>query len=100
MVLAVKDSLCGGAFLRVFVYSLQHCPPQEDTLMVATRMRDTAFKRVLDTMPLGSAVKIEGPSGRPRGHHLGRIRTRRGFNFLFHDRGARERIIASGFFPA
>jgi ferredoxin-NADP reductase len=31
--------------------------------MVATRMRDTAFKRVLKTMPLGSAVKIEGPFG-------------------------------------
>ena len=26
-------------------------------------MRDTAFKRVLKTTPLGSAVKIEGPSG-------------------------------------
>jgi ferredoxin-NADP reductase len=37
--------------------------PHEDTLMVATRMRDTAFKRVLNTMPLGSAVKLEGPSG-------------------------------------
>src|SRR6202521_1770627 len=31
--------------------------------MVATRTRDTAFKRMLKTMPLGSAVKIEGPSG-------------------------------------
>jgi ferredoxin-NADP reductase len=37
--------------------------PNEDTLMVATRMRDTAFKRVLKTMPIGTAVKIEGPSG-------------------------------------
>jgi ferredoxin-NADP reductase len=37
--------------------------PHEDTLMVATRMRNTAFKRVLRTMPLGTAVKIEGPSG-------------------------------------
>ena len=37
--------------------------PHEDTLMVATRMRDTAFKRVLRTMPLETAVKIEGPSG-------------------------------------
>ncbi len=37
--------------------------PHEDTLMVATRMRDTAFKRVLKTMPLGTAVKVEGPSG-------------------------------------
>ena len=31
--------------------------------MVATRMRDTAFKRVLGAMPLGTAVKIEGPFG-------------------------------------
>ena len=37
--------------------------PHEETLLVATRMRDTAFKRVLNTMPPGSAVKIEGPSG-------------------------------------
>ena len=37
--------------------------PHEDRLMVATRMRDTAFKRVLATMPIGTPVKIEGPSG-------------------------------------
>jgi ferredoxin-NADP reductase len=37
--------------------------PHEETLMVATRMRDTAFKRVLKKMPFGTAVKIEGPSG-------------------------------------
>src|ERR1700693_610215 len=37
--------------------------PHEETLTVATRMRDTAFKRVLKTMPFGTAVKIEGPSG-------------------------------------
>ena len=37
--------------------------PHEETLMVATRMRDTAFKRMLKTMPFGTAVKIEGPSG-------------------------------------
>lgn len=37
--------------------------PHEETLMVATRMRDTAFKRTLKTMPIGSAVKIEGPFG-------------------------------------
>lgn len=37
--------------------------PNEETLMVATRMRDTAFKRVLKTMPLGTTVKIEGPLG-------------------------------------
>jgi ferredoxin-NADP reductase len=37
--------------------------PHEETLLVATRMRDTAFKRVLRTMPLGTAVKIDGPLG-------------------------------------
>jgi ferredoxin-NADP reductase len=37
--------------------------PHEDTLMIATRMRDTAFKRVLKAMEIGTAVKIEGPSG-------------------------------------
>jgi ferredoxin-NADP reductase len=37
--------------------------PHEETLMVATRIRDTAFKRVLSALPLGSVVKIEGPSG-------------------------------------
>jgi ferredoxin-NADP reductase len=37
--------------------------PHEDTLMIATRMRDTAFKRVLKTMSIGGAVTIEGPSG-------------------------------------
>ena len=37
--------------------------PHDEYLMVATRMRDTAFKRVLSTMPLGTTVKIEGPFG-------------------------------------
>src|SRR2546422_311675 len=35
--------------------------PQEEHLMVATRMRNTACKRVLGTIPLGTAVKIDGP---------------------------------------
>lgn len=37
--------------------------PREENLMVATRMRDTAFKRVLKTMEFGTAVEIAGPSG-------------------------------------
>lgn len=37
--------------------------PHETDLMVATRMRDTAFKRVLKSMPLGCKVKVEGPFG-------------------------------------
>lgn len=37
--------------------------PQEEDLMIATRMRDTAFKRVLKTLPLDTEVKIQGPFG-------------------------------------
>ncbi len=42
--------------------SLASAPAEKD-LMVATRMRDTAFKRVLKTIPLGSQLKIDGPLG-------------------------------------
>lgn len=37
--------------------------PHEPELMIATRMRDTAFKRVLKAAPAGTAVAIDGPSG-------------------------------------
>lgn len=37
--------------------------PQEDFLMVTTRLRDTAFKRSLKAIPLGTEVKVEGPFG-------------------------------------
>ena len=54
--------------------------PHEEALMVATRMRDTAFKRVLGTTPLGTAVKIEGPFG----------------NLILHNNAARTAVFASG----
>ena len=37
--------------------------PHEPRLMIATRMRDTAFKRVLKAVPIGTAVAIDGPNG-------------------------------------
>ena len=37
--------------------------PQDDDLVVATRLRDTAFKRVLASMPIGGQVQAEGPDG-------------------------------------
>lgn len=37
--------------------------PHEAEVMIATRMRDTAFKRVLRTAPMGMAARIDGPSG-------------------------------------
>jgi ferredoxin-NADP reductase len=46
--------------------------PYEDTIMVTTRLRDTAFKRVLKTMPFETEVKIEGPFGDLRLHNDGK----------------------------
>jgi ferredoxin-NADP reductase len=43
--------------------------PHETDLMITTRMRDTAFKRVLNSLPLGSEVGIEGPFGDFTLHH-------------------------------
>ena len=37
--------------------------PHEKDLMVTTRMRNTAFKRVLKSLPIGTAVRIDGPFG-------------------------------------
>jgi ferredoxin-NADP reductase len=37
--------------------------PYEDFLMFATRMRDTAFKRVLKTMNLGTELTLDAPYG-------------------------------------
>lgn len=48
-------------------FSFAHAP-FEDTLMTATRMRDTAFKRVLKDMPVGTLVKLDAPYGDFRLH--------------------------------
>jgi ferredoxin-NADP reductase len=43
-------------------FSLAHAPYEKD-LMIATRMRNTAFKRVLKYLPLGTELKFDGPYG-------------------------------------
>lgn len=37
--------------------------PHEDSLMVATRERDSAFKRILKTMALGTEISLDAPHG-------------------------------------
>jgi ferredoxin-NADP reductase len=37
--------------------------PHEAELVIATRMRDTAFKRTLKAMPAGGRVALRGPAG-------------------------------------
>jgi ferredoxin-NADP reductase len=46
--------------------------PSENGIMIATRLRDTAFKRALQRVPLGTRVKIEGPFGNLRLHRADR----------------------------
>ncbi len=38
-------------------------PPFEDQLTFATRMRDTAFKRSLKVVPIGTEINIAPPTG-------------------------------------
>ena len=54
--------------------------PHEPTIMVTTRLRDTAFKRVLRSMPLDSDVKMEGPFG----------------NLTLHNNASRPAVMLAG----
>lgn len=37
--------------------------PHDDHLRIATRIQQSAYKRVLNTLPLGSEIKLAGPTG-------------------------------------
>lgn len=54
--------------------------PDDAELMFVTRLRDTAFKRVLRTMPLGTALKLEGPFG----------------DFTLHNKASRPAVLLAG----
>ena len=54
--------------------------PFENQLMFATRMRDTAFKRSLKRVPLGTEVKIDPPMG----------------SFTLHKNSARPAVFLAG----
>ena len=47
--------------------------PYEDDLMFATRMRDTAFKRVLRAMEIGTEITLDAPYGSFTLHNNSRI---------------------------
>ena len=54
--------------------------PGEDFIMVTTRLRDTAFKRVLSAAAPGTEVKVAGPAGR----------------LTLHDDSARAAVVLTG----
>ncbi len=53
-------SLPSGTESRTFTIA---SAPHERELMIATRMRDSPFKRSLAELPLGAKLKIDGPAG-------------------------------------
>ncbi len=54
--------------------------PLDDELVVTTRMRNTAFKRALSVLPIGSEARIEGPMG----------------SFTLHNNTARPAVFLAG----
>jgi ferredoxin-NADP reductase len=56
------DGAAGATDANRHTFSIASAP-FEDRLTVATRMRDSAFKRALAALPAGAAVRLEGPSG-------------------------------------
>jgi ferredoxin-NADP reductase len=54
--------------------------PHEPFIMVTTRLRNTAFKRVLKNTPLQTEVKIEGPFG----------------NLILHNNATRPAVLLAG----
>ena len=54
--------------------------PEEDSLAIATRMRDTAFKRVLGGMTQGAEISFDGPFG----------------SFFLHENAARPAVFLAG----
>ena len=53
-------SLPSGTENRTFTIA---SAPHEPELMIATRMRDSPFKRTLAELPVGGRLKIDGPAG-------------------------------------
>jgi ferredoxin-NADP reductase len=60
-------------------FSINSAPDEAD-LIFTTRLRDTAFKRVLRSMPLGTEVNIDGPYG----------------NFTLHNDESRPAVLLAG----
>lgn len=54
--------------------------PDDPELIFTTRLRDTAFKRVIQSMSLGTELKVEGPFG----------------DFTLHNKASRPAIFLAG----
>jgi ferredoxin-NADP reductase len=68
-----------GASGLTHTFSIASSPSAEE-IVVATRMRDTPFKRTLAVLPLGTDLRIEGPMG----------------SFNLHNNTARPAVLLAG----
>lgn len=60
--LILPDAVAPGGQSQRHTFSLVSAPFEHE-LAIATRMRDSAFKRALRMLPIGGLVDIEGPFG-------------------------------------
>jgi ferredoxin-NADP reductase len=74
--IAPKETDAEGATRAFSIAS----PPHEVSLTITTRMRDTAFKRNLGSMPVGTKVTLAGPSG----------------DLVLHDDASRPAVVLTG----
>ena len=77
-VILADPSLSDAASAR-HTFSLVSAPFQ-DELIVATRMRDSAFKRALKLLPIGAAAQLDGPFG----------------SLILHNNRARPAVLIAG----
>jgi ferredoxin-NADP reductase len=60
--LVLPDPSGGDALISRHAFSIVSAP-FENELVIATRMRNSAFKRALGAVPVGASVAVEGPFG-------------------------------------
>lgn len=77
--LTLSGSPSGSSNGLTHIFSIASSPLDEE-LVVTTRMRNTAFKRDLSLLPLGTGMRIEGPMG----------------SFTLHNNTARRAVFLAG----
>ena len=77
--LALRGARPDGSDGLTHTFSIASSPFAEE-IVVATRMRDTAFKRALSVLPIGAEVRVEGPMG----------------SFTLHNNTARPAVLLAG----
>ena len=77
--LAITDPSASQARALKHTFSIASAP-REAEIVIATRMRNSAFKRVLGALPSGSNAELEGPFG----------------SFILHDNPERPAVFIAG----